>query len=298
MVPTNGTAVLRSIHRDVVNLECVDEKGPFFVSLTRNPEDFTELAIQLSWQDWQLIQAALPKRDTPIVYGTLLKNAPQFTAQSGSTVHRHFERLQTSVETELIPALTTRFYILPGMLPLVLESRETLIQDKNTDPFVRRAAQILTEIEHDGNGQYDLASLVGLGIGFTPSGDDFIAGACSVEPFLTKTGTGAFTGVDRTGLERSLGRTTTGGATLLRLVLNGTPPAYIDNLLTSLFAGEAAAVIQIAARHGHSSGYDTLAGIIWRIRMHNTRMHNTRMHNKPKNGILISRDNAPNKNSG
>jgi hypothetical protein len=69
-------------------------------------------------------------------------------------------------------------------------------------------------------------------------------------------------------------------------------------LLTSLFAGEAAAVIQIAARHGHSSGYDTLAGTIWRIRMHNTRMHNTRMHNKPKNGILISRDNAPNKNSG
>jgi hypothetical protein len=130
---------------------------------------------------------------------------------------------------------------------------------------------------------------VGLGIGFTPSGDDFISGALLTDIFLRTavaggtsseghasvpngaTETAGATGTEaphlNTGaIRRSLRKTTSGGATLLRLALAGKPPGYQLQILAALIQGDVNRIIAIAHSHGHSSGLDALTGIIWMAR--------------------------------
>ena len=151
--------------------------------------------------------------------------------------------------------------------------------------FVRRALDVIDTIG-DGGSSVDLSGLVGLGIGFTPSGDDFImgflaagavgaAGAAGVPTRATSCG-GAE--VDRDVVRKRLRGTTLGGATLLRLALEGSFPAYMCEFVDELRAADhnrddvsaKAAVSQAvirAVRHGESSGTDALAGFVCGLTM-------------------------------
>ena len=131
--------------------------------------------------------------------------------------------------------------------------------------FVRRAVEVVDAIGASGP-PIDLSGLVGLGIGFTPSGDDFIMG------FLAAGAAASFSGT-RVDIEAVRGRlrgTTLGGATLLRLALDGSFPAYMCEFVDELRAAEhtepGQAVIR-AVRHGESSGTDALAGFVCGLTM-------------------------------
>ena len=136
-----------------------------------------------------------------------------------------------------------------------------------SSPFVRRAFEVIATIDDDGP-LIDLSGLVGLGIGFTPSGDDFIMG------FLAAgAAAGGGAEVDRDVVRRRLRSTTLGGATLLRLALDGSFPAYMCDFMDGLRVAdhsrsdvsETAAVSEAVIRavhHGESSGTDALAGFV------------------------------------
>ena len=145
-------------------------------------------------------------------------------------------------------------------------------------PFARSTLRVITDAEERWRGgtdpQLDLSRLVGLGIGFTPSGDDFIAGALAACAVM-----GAEEMVSRNAIEERLRTTTPGGATLLSLALAGSFPAYVVLLVQALRgvlrsddesaetapaeAERLSGAVSEAARHGETSGTDTVAGLLY-----------------------------------
>lgn len=138
-----------------------------------------------------------------------------------------------------------------------------LVTGRDPNVFSIAAGDIITKAFNRAdikNGLLmDLSPLVGLGIGFTPSGDDFIAGALLYE---------RLSGIDcinKESIRNHLSGTTAGGKTLLKLVLSYSFPYYLKQF------GEALCVKNIPARktvakvlmHGATSGSDALAGFLW-----------------------------------
>jgi hypothetical protein len=115
--------------------------------------------------------------------------------------------------------------------------------------FVETARAILSA------GRYE--SLVGLGPGLTPAGDDFLAGAlmAPTQP----------AGMRR--VETSLSGTTAGGRTLLWMALQRSFPAYlrafVETIAHSGSTGEIRDAVRAACAHGETSGTDSLTGFCW-----------------------------------
>jgi uncharacterized protein DUF2877 len=127
-----------------------------------------------------------------------------------------------------------------------------------------------------------LAGLVGLGPGFTPSGDDFICGVLlAVEMrrlgYAHPDGEGEFETTVQPILDR-MEKTTVAGATLLWLACRRSFPAYlvtfaqrVASLLRVAPAGtdaparrlEEERAVADAISHGATSGTDALSGFLW-----------------------------------
>ncbi len=105
----------------------------------------------------------------------------------------------------------------------------------------------------------DFSHLIGMGIGFTPSGDDFLTGIMFYEQLS------GMELVERGSVAGDLERTTIGGRTLLDLALKNSYPAYLirfGELFTSSVNSVKDEVMRVLD-HGSTSGSDSLAGFIW-----------------------------------
>lgn len=136
------------------------------------------------------------------------------------------------------------------------------------NPFARTAAGILEAVTLSDGPQeklVGLGSLVGLGIGFTPSGDDFLAGALLAEAMR-----GGTLYLGRAEIRAALAKTSDGGRSLLYQVLENHFPCYLletaQELAAARNAGEIGAAVARAVRHGETSGTDTLTGLLWYLR--------------------------------
>lgn len=136
------------------------------------------------------------------------------------------------------------------------------------NPFARTAAGILGAVTLSGGPReklVGLGSLVGLGIGFTPSGDDFLAGALLAEASRW----GALC-LARAEIRAALAKTSDGGRSLLYQVLENHFPCYLletaQELAAARNAGEIGTAVARAVRHGETSGTDTLTGLLWYLR--------------------------------
>jgi hypothetical protein len=145
-----------------------------------------------------------------------------------------------------------------------------LIDLSDDNPFVRRARGFL--LSHDG-----LAGVVGLGAGFTPSGDDFLSGVllgCGMSGReLPEKQQAAIAG--------ALDRTNAAGRTLLWLALRGSFPAYLLRLAEDLARADSEAcagggtlehqsrtrrveeAVRRATGFGETSGTDATVGLLW-----------------------------------
>ncbi|MFM9370500.1 DUF2877 domain-containing protein [Streptomyces sp. Da 82-17] len=114
-------------------------------------------------------------------------------------------------------------------------------------------------------------ALLGLGPGLTPAGDDFLTGLALLSA-LDGSGLGPFAAALGRVLAQHPGRTTLLSATTLREALSGRVRAPLVDVLHALAAtrghGEAQAVdiirspVRRALAHGHTSGADTLSGLV------------------------------------
>jgi hypothetical protein len=140
------------------------------------------------------------------------------------------------------------------------------------NPFALYASNRLNATpleEHDKAHFNGLPSLIGLGPGFTPSGDDFITGVLAGERIgQVLWGLGRpFLEIDRRSLRTSLRKTNDAGRTLLWQALQDHFPCYLTEAVTGLAKARGVhaigKVMSSAVAHGETSGTDALAGLVW-----------------------------------
>lgn len=139
------------------------------------------------------------------------------------------------------------------------QKRKEEIKDENI--INRKVYQILKEFWREDNFAR-LSSLIGLGIGLTPSADDFLVGFLSVlyyyqSPELAK--------IDKLTGEKNYSRTTPVSAVALRAALRGSFNEKIVNLYLSLDKGrdQLTKALDKMRTTGSTSGLDMLSGIIF-----------------------------------
>jgi hypothetical protein len=167
------------------------------------------------------------------------------------------------------------------------DSFRGLVTGADENPFVAKARRMLAEWSPAG-AEGDAArvspaltallDIVGLGVGFTPSGDDFLAGALLSHALTADAEVGGGATADAAGepappldpqdsrVREALARTTAGGCTLLWLALHGRFPAYLLDLGRALAGSEADTLREAAGRafgHGETSGMDSVSGLVW-----------------------------------
>ena len=187
-----------------------------------------------------------------------------------------------------LPAPLSRAATLLGQALAIDAGEEGLaglaLSPEGTNRFARRCGELLASIEAPTMRRRrssrtsrraalrGLSHLVGLGIGLTPSGDDFLAGALLGERIALLAGSGTPTLlIDRKEIAGALAGTSAAGAALLRLALHDSFPAYLLDLARAVVAaGELPAVlaaVRHAASHGETSGSDACTGLWWYLRL-------------------------------
>jgi len=146
-----------------------------------------------------------------------------------------------------------------------------LRRDQTDNPFVKKA--------REGLQHRTLSSLVGLGPGATPSGDDFITGVLLGEETLKLVPAAEAKAVagnqgsmipwllEKQDLWAALNRTNDAGKTLLWQALQGHFPGYLIEMLRSVSDAEGqeevATAVGISVRCGETSGTDALTGFLF-----------------------------------
>jgi hypothetical protein len=111
----------------------------------------------------------------------------------------------------------------------------------------------------EGNPAAGATELIGLGPGLTPSGDDFLIGALAMLDALEQTNTHAALGE---AILATASRTSPLSASLLRAATAGHVGENLHTMVAAVIAGDAEAALAAAARVGHTSGWDALAGAV------------------------------------
>lgn len=107
----------------------------------------------------------------------------------------------------------------------------------------------------------------GRGIGLTPSGDDFLSGIVMVESFFTQSSTW------KSILEKYINvhETTDVSLNYYHSLLNGFVSENFLNLFRNLYIDvdttKARRIVKSITNYGHTSGYDTLLGIIFALKL-------------------------------
>jgi hypothetical protein len=147
-----------------------------------------------------------------------------------------------------------------------------MLAGPSLSPAQRRASDLLVQAERlhksGGNAAETLAGLVGLGIGLTPSGDDFLLGALAALKLWhagkPPTLLGPLAGAVAANLD--MGKTSALSAELLRCGLAGMFPQRVIEVMSAESDRDFVAAAARGISCGHTSGSDTLAGILWAAR--------------------------------
>jgi hypothetical protein len=107
--------------------------------------------------------------------------------------------------------------------------------------------------------------LIGLGPGLTPSGDDFLVGAVALLDAIGERHAHAALG--RAITDILLGLTTPLSAFFLGAAAAGHVGEVLHRAVSSVLVGDVDSAIAVAAKVGHSSGWDMMAGIMSTLRI-------------------------------
>ena len=258
LVPTEGRMRVHSVYRRAVNLELSNARR--LVSLVCRAADMAPAALLLD---------RLP---APLARGTgcVLERSGLRIGRKWSVVYDDAQRwdgglphgAEYRITGQRIAALRTLLleHGIPGGLL-------GLIHEPARNPVSAFAQRLLEAAE------CDVSALVGLGIGLTPSGDDFLAGALLAQQLCDESGT-CCSRLNRSAIAQRLHATTSAGETLLAAAVRRQFPAYLLQLTERLFRVEAfpgAATAPPAPHrvefrfleHGQTSATDAAVGMLW-----------------------------------
>lgn len=262
LVPDPFTAEIASLHSRVVNLLLPDG---LLVSLVKDPGDMTALAIEVPGLPNVDLASRVFTRS-----GGVIRSSSAYAVRLGSGRTFAGKPLRGRFSDGLGQTLRSEILRLSG------SDGFASVLDNPQNAFARRAGAILAD------GEQGLSRLLGLGIGFTPSGDDFLTGYLMASDLwcASRGASGAQEGssaqeTSAAGLRESIGarlaETTAGGRTLLYLALRKSYPWYLLRFWRSIRVidgdrrpgADLSEAVQCAARHGETSGLDALTGFAW-----------------------------------
>lgn len=270
LVPRQFLAPVVSVHHRegavVVNLALEDSRGRHLLSLITRKEDLTAGAILLPGNRETTLQLQnLHPGDVVQRTGTLLHLTP---GSSPVSLADHRQWAGTLEDSVRFPAVLEK-RVSSGRVAHAIEKNSRwhrglgmlfAPRDHQEDPWLRRARETL-----GGSRSVFPHGLIGLGPGFTPAGDDFCTGLL----LARQLGNTPLSSSEREAILERLPGTTAGGATILRHALSCSFPFYLTEICAILANPDSdpehcsLAAWEKAAQHGHSSGIDALAGLLW-----------------------------------
>ena len=172
----------------------------------------------------------------------------QIPPTNGSNPVRSTQVCSSELSNTVLDLLKT--YPPVGFVPLFMDTHTPLTGTSAApDPFLAQAETILRT-------DAPITNLTGLGIGLTPSGDDFLCGVLAGLILLGKQETDDFQNLS-TEITRNLTRTNAISAAFLRCATEGQFSEALVNLGSVPFSQSQ----QMFHAIGHSSGADTLCGL-------------------------------------
>lgn len=259
MVPREGFLRVLSIHQRAVNLQRCDART--LVSLISDARDMAPTALLLNRLPGGLDRGAVARldRSSLTIGGERIVEYGGARCWNGSLPRGSGYRL-TPERVGALRRLVTLHGRHGGLLGL--------LHPQACNPLSDFAHRKLAATVSATGAEADLSTLVGLGVGLTPSGDDFLVGAMLAEELCDRCGA-AHRRLDRGALQRRLPATTAAGETLLCSALEHQFPAYLIQLADRVFHWSADNTfperrsMAYLFDHGQTSGTDSAVGAVW-----------------------------------
>ncbi|MFW5689397.1 MAG: DUF2877 domain-containing protein [Spirochaetota bacterium] len=305
--PENAHATIFSTHEHAINLRVPESDELLSITTSLDAMTVTSLGLHATSELADLRALGL-ERGAPVrVQPGLVESGPSRLVLTGLSCARVFDgsiRARGSKEAGetgeptfatgrgmLLDAIVERA-LGDGFAPVAARLATGDANVGPDNPFATAAWARLQGIAPEAS-LAALGSLIGLGQGLTPSGDDFVVGVLAARAVAAGTapaGTFAPDTASADALRARLASTTLAGATIVSQALRGCFPAYLCEFARAftraLVAVEAhtggasappsdaspsppsartliRAAVNRAARHGHSSGIDALTGFAW-----------------------------------
>ena len=244
---------VNSIYSKAVNLLHPSE---ILISIVKSIDQMTDYGIML--KDFDIVVSGISNssrfqwKDSQIIFLDIIIDISRASSWSGI-----LSEIDSILSMNIIRIKRAYLDLAPedGLSPFITKKFENLYS-KYANSIVNKAVE---RVDSQRDILIDLSPLVGVGIGFTPSGDDFLTGVMLYE---------AVSGIniiDRESLESKLSGTTEGGRTLLSLALGNSFPFYLKKFAKSISTGDifSKEVVQSVVMHGSTSGSDALTGFLW-----------------------------------
>ncbi len=241
---------VQSIYSKAINL--LHPSG-YLISIVNNQNQMSDYGLVVV--DFKLMLARVSSgsqfqwKDDHIIFPEIIVDISEASLWSGFLVSNLVE-LPINIKPILIAFI--KFAKEEGLSPLITK--------KNGNIYSTAAEEIIDTASGSADVSiFDLSKLVGLGIGFTPSGDDFLTGVMLYE---TMSGVKI---INRKSIRDKLSGTTDGGRTLLSLALRNSFPFYLKQFAESIWNRESLLdeIVNKALMHGSTSGSDSLTGFLW-----------------------------------
>ncbi len=257
---------VQSIYSKAINL--LHPSG-YLISIVNNQNQMSDYGLVVV--DFKLMLARVSSgsqfqwKDDHIIFPEIIVDISKASLWSGSLVSNLVE-LHINIKPILIAFI--KFAKEEGL--------SSFITKKNGNIYSTAAKKIIDTApgSADVSILIDLSKLVGLGIGFTPSGDDFLTGVMLYE---TMSGVKI---INRESIRDKLSGTTDGGRTLLSLALRNSFPFYLKQFAESIWNRESLLdeIVNKALMHGSTSGSDSLTGFLWASEKNKKIQENTKFN--------------------
>lgn len=264
---SRGSGRVHSVYRSTVNLECAG--ALYALQPSSAPRTPISLSVDVPAEEFSLLRLG---RGDPVTCGETLRVGAYLFRASGAAERDHRLRRRGRAGDATLAALRSvlrreiaaergRSDFADAALHLESgddASRCRQLSAKGALGFFRAA-----RAGECAAAAVECASLIGLGAGLTPAGDDFNVGVLAVSWYLESARSRELRGA----LSREAGRLARGTTDVSRAFLLSAAAGEFSSPLLGLFEpgadGEAlTGAVRAAMAVGHSSGLDTLCGVL------------------------------------
>lgn len=267
ILKTCSIASVHSIYRNTINL-CFKFQGKNIVlSLQTSDTVLSPVSLITNLSEKQFRELPISKGDAVIIkehYIFINSSVPEAIFFSAEDISTFDLKLKSELPKSEISDLIYKLH--DAIKTSELNGFDSLFADRQAPSPVLDNAKAIINTSSFALSQYNwekaasaLSSLIGLGIGLTPSGDDFLCGVLAGIHFLNAS-SHPFSSILREKISLHVDDTNLISSTFLLCAINGQfslPITKLPKMKSS------SSIMSVFKKIGHSSGIDSLCGIYY-----------------------------------